>query len=55
MTGKIWIIIDDEIMAKLYQKQSRGLVNLNKDYPMRVVVNDVLRAGFREEEETKQQ
>jgi len=50
MTKRLTIVIDEENLQNLYLKKAKGMVALNKKYSFSRVVNDVLRAGFREEE-----
>jgi len=47
---KIWITIEEENMKQLREKQVRGIKRLCKDYPMSMVVNDVLRDWFSQPE-----
>ena len=49
MARRITIVIDEDNYEKLLKKQSREIVTLNKPYSFSRVVNDVVRAGFREE------
>jgi len=49
MIKRLTIVIDEENYKNLILKKSRGIELLNKSYSFSKAVNDVLRAGFREE------
>lgn len=49
MTKRVTIIIDPDNLENLFSKQSKGIKELSKPYSFSRAVNDVLRAGFRNE------